>query len=81
MLKNLMYVTGYVSDQDRALAFYTDNLGLEKRSDYSGPEGRFLTVAPGGESVEIILWLGNPGPGPAVDAACGPIHECRDQRH
>ena len=26
MLKNLMYVTVYVSDQDRALAFYTDTL-------------------------------------------------------
>ena len=47
MLKDLMYVTVYVSDQDRALSFYTDNLGLEKRVDYSGPEGRFLTVAPG----------------------------------
>ncbi len=69
MLKNLMYVTVYVSDQDRALSFYTDNLGLEKRIDYSGPDGRFLTVAPAGESVEIILWPSNPGPGPAVDAA------------
>jgi catechol 2,3-dioxygenase-like lactoylglutathione lyase family enzyme len=69
MLKNLMYVTVYVSDQDRALAFYTENLGLEKRVDYSGPDGRFLTVAPGDESVEIILWPGNPGQGPAVDAA------------
>ena len=67
MLKNLMYVTIYVSDQDRALAFYTENLGLEKRIDYSGPEGRFLTVAPGGESVEMILWPGRPGQ--AADAA------------
>ncbi|HZD67541.1 MAG TPA: VOC family protein [Actinomycetes bacterium] len=69
MLKNLMYVTVYVSDQDRALAFYTEGLGLEKRVDYSGPDGRFLTVAPGDESVEIILWPGSPGQGPAVDAA------------
>jgi catechol 2,3-dioxygenase-like lactoylglutathione lyase family enzyme len=69
MLKNLMYVTVYVSDQDRALAFYTRNLGLQKRVDYSGPDGRFLTVAPGDESVEIILWPGVPGQGPAVDAA------------
>jgi catechol 2,3-dioxygenase-like lactoylglutathione lyase family enzyme len=69
MLKNLMYVTVYVSDQDRALAFYTDHLGLEKRIDYAGPDGRFLTVAPGGEPVEIILWPTTPGPGPTVDAA------------
>jgi catechol 2,3-dioxygenase-like lactoylglutathione lyase family enzyme len=69
MLKNLMYVTIYVSDQDRALAFYTENLGLEKRVDYTGPYGRFLTVAPGDESVEILLWPGNPGGGQVVDAA------------
>lgn len=61
MLKNLMYVTIYVSDQDRALAFYTEDLGLEKRVDYSGPDGRFLTVAPGDESVEILLWQGRQG--------------------
>ncbi|MFE2970684.1 VOC family protein [Streptomyces sp. NPDC059340] len=69
MLKNLMYVTVYVSDQDRALAFYTESLGLKKRVDYPGPDGRFLTVAPGDDSVEIILWPGNPGQGPAVDGA------------
>jgi catechol 2,3-dioxygenase-like lactoylglutathione lyase family enzyme len=78
MFKNLMYVTVYVSDQDRALAFYTEALGLEKRVDHSGPEGRFLTVAPGEESVEILLWPGSPGQGPAVDGAqpgivAGPI--------
>jgi catechol 2,3-dioxygenase-like lactoylglutathione lyase family enzyme len=68
MLKNLMYVTIYVSDQDRALAFYTEGLGLEKRIDYPGPDGRFLTVAPGNESVEILLWPGRSGQGPRVDA-------------
>jgi catechol 2,3-dioxygenase-like lactoylglutathione lyase family enzyme len=78
MLKNLMYVTIYVSDQDRALAFYTDGLGLQKRVDYSGPDGRFLTVSPGDESVEILLWPGRPGQAPLVDGAApavlpGPI--------
>jgi catechol 2,3-dioxygenase-like lactoylglutathione lyase family enzyme len=63
MLKNLMFVTIYVSDQDRALAFYTETLGLEKRADNPGPWGRFLTVAPGDESVEILLWPGTPGRG------------------
>lgn len=56
MLKHLMYVTVYVSDQSRALTFYTDQLGLEKRVDAQGPEGRFLTVAPEDASVEIVLW-------------------------
>lgn len=69
MFKKLMYVTVYVSDQDRALAFYTEGLGLEKRIDYTGPDGRFLTVAPVGESVEIILWKHDPGQRPAGDSA------------
>jgi catechol 2,3-dioxygenase-like lactoylglutathione lyase family enzyme len=58
MLKNLMYVTIYVSDLDQALAFYTDGLGLEKHIDHPGPDGRFLTVAPRDASVEILLWPG-----------------------
>ena len=61
MLKNLMYVTVSVSDQSRALTFYRDQLGLEKRVDAQGPDGRFLTVAPQDASVEIILWPNNPG--------------------
>jgi catechol 2,3-dioxygenase-like lactoylglutathione lyase family enzyme len=70
MLKNLMFATIYVSDQNRALAFYTDRLGLEKGADSPTPEGRFLTVAPADKSVQIVLWPGKPGqPGPAVDAA------------
>lgn len=87
MLKNLMYVTIYVTDQDRALAFYTEGLGLEKRIDYPGPDGRFLTVAPGNESVEILLWPGSPGQGPLVDATeprivPGPIFlQCDDLRN
>ena len=70
MLTNLMFATIYVSDQDRALAFYTDGLGLEKGADNPTPEGRFLTVASADKSVQIVLWPGKPGqPGPAVDAA------------
>ena len=38
MLKRLMYVTLYVSDQDRALEFYTERLGLQKRADNPHPE-------------------------------------------
>jgi catechol 2,3-dioxygenase-like lactoylglutathione lyase family enzyme len=68
MLKNLMYVTIYVTDQERALAFYTDGLGLETSADVPGPYGRWLTVAPADQSVQILLWPGNPGRGPSVDA-------------
>jgi len=48
-----------VSDQDRALAFYTEVLGFEKRADYQQPgRPRWLTVAPKGEEVELILVKG-----------------------
>ncbi|MFB7477216.1 VOC family protein [Kitasatospora sp. NPDC056184] len=56
MLTRVMYVTVYVTDQDRALRFYTEQLGLEKRIDHPGPEGRFLTVGAPGHPFEIILW-------------------------
>jgi catechol 2,3-dioxygenase-like lactoylglutathione lyase family enzyme len=69
MLKNLMYTVIYVTDQDRALEFYTEKLGLQKRIDHAGPDGRFLTVAPGDAQVEIILWPGTPGQGPVPGAA------------
>ncbi|WP_328349827.1 VOC family protein [Streptomyces sp. NBC_00457] len=56
MLTNIMYVTLYVTDQDRALRFYTEQLGLEERVDVSSPLGRFLTVGVPGSPVEILLW-------------------------
>jgi catechol 2,3-dioxygenase-like lactoylglutathione lyase family enzyme len=76
MLTRIMYVALYVSDLDRALAFYTEQLGLEKRVDVAGPDGRFLTVAPSGESVEILLWPGRPVRGAGLDASSvvpGPV--------
>jgi catechol 2,3-dioxygenase-like lactoylglutathione lyase family enzyme len=78
MLKNVMYVTIYVSDQNHALEFYTNALGLEKRVDYPGQEGRFLTVGVRGNPLEIVLWPGEisqgratPGSGPGT--VPGPI--------
>ncbi|MEU7065634.1 VOC family protein [Streptomyces sp. NPDC053429] len=56
MLTKIMYVTLHVTDQDRALRFYTEQLGLEKRIDHPGPDGRFLTVAVADSDLEIILW-------------------------
>jgi catechol 2,3-dioxygenase-like lactoylglutathione lyase family enzyme len=73
MLKNLMFVTIYVSDQDEALAFYTERLGLEKCADNPGPEGRFLTVAPSDKSVQILLWPRDPGQSPAATASAGSV--------
>lgn len=67
MLTNVMYTTLYVTDQDMALTFYTDGLGLEKRVDYPGAEGRFLTVGTASSPVEIILWEGDPVSPQAAD--------------
>ncbi|MFI2379442.1 VOC family protein [Streptomyces sp. NPDC018964] len=63
MLTSVMYVTINVTDQDRALRFYTDQLGLEKRTDHSGPEGRFLTVGVPGSAPELLLWPHGAGSG------------------
>ena len=54
MLTRLSHATAYVLDQDAALAFYTDKLGFEVRSDVSMGEAfegagagfRWLTVGP-----------------------------------
>jgi predicted enzyme related to lactoylglutathione lyase len=61
MLKKVVYVAVLVSDQDRALEFYTNVIGLEKRGDYPTPDGpRFLTVGVEGQDFELVLWPGTP---------------------
>jgi catechol 2,3-dioxygenase-like lactoylglutathione lyase family enzyme len=70
MLKQLTTVQVWVHDQDEALAFYTDKLGLELRDDVTVPEMgnfRWLTVGvPGQDDVAITL-MAVPGP-PVFDA-------------
>ena len=45
-----------VSDQERALAFYVDALGFEKRSDFASGDGsRWIEVAPRGSSIALAL--------------------------
>ena len=60
----------WVHDQDEALAFYTEKLGMEVRSDVTLAEMgdfRWLTVGPPGrEDVSIVL-MAIPGP-PVMDA-------------
>ena len=38
MLKKVVYVSLFVSDQDKALDFYTTKIGLEKRGDFPQPD-------------------------------------------
>jgi catechol 2,3-dioxygenase-like lactoylglutathione lyase family enzyme len=65
MLKQLTNVQVWVHDQDEALAFYTEKLGLELREDVTVPEMgnfRWLSVGvPGQDDVAITL-MAIPGP-------------------
>ena len=61
MFSKIMYVTVFVSDQDKALDFYMNSLGFQKHADYSGPEGRFVTIALKDQGFEVLLWRGSAG--------------------
>ena len=51
-----------VSDQERAIAFYTKVLGLEKRADIPmGNEYRWVEVAPAGAETSIAIVPPPPG--------------------
>ena len=66
MLINVVYVAVFVSDQDRALDFYTNVLGFEKRMESPTPDGpRFLTVGVKDQDLSLLLWPGTPGRGKA----------------
>jgi predicted enzyme related to lactoylglutathione lyase len=59
----------WVHDQDEALKFYTEQVGLEVRSDVTVPElgnFRWLTVAPPGQTEVAIVLMAIPGP-PVLD--------------
>ena len=59
----------WVHDQDEALAFYTEKLGFEVRSDVTLPEMgdfRWLTVGPAGQDDFAIVLMAIPGP-PMMD--------------
>jgi len=60
----LTHVQVWVHDQDEALAFYTDKLGMELREDVTVPEMgnfRWLSVGIPGQDVTITL-MAIPGP-------------------
>jgi predicted enzyme related to lactoylglutathione lyase len=55
----------WVHDQDEALAFYTEKLGMEIRSDVTLAElgdFRWLTVSPAGQEDVAIVLMAIPGP-------------------
>ena len=67
---NLSHAQLWVHDQDEALAFYTEKLGMEVRSDVTLAEMgdfRWLTVGPPGQEDVSIVLMAIPGP-PVMDA-------------
>ena len=67
MIKNISHSSVYVLDQDEALDFYVQKLGLEVKTDADLGFMRWLTVnVPGDPDREILLE--KPGP-PAIDEA------------
>ena len=56
MIDRLSHTTIFVLDQDRAKAFYTEQLGFELRTDITMGTFRWLTVGPSGQpDVELVL--------------------------
>ena len=65
MIKQLTNTQVWVHDQDEALAFYTDKLGLELREDVTVPElgnFRWLSVGVPGQPDVAITLMAVPGP-------------------
>jgi predicted enzyme related to lactoylglutathione lyase len=63
----------WVHDQDEALKFYTEKVGMEVRSDVTMPEMgnfRWLTVGPAGQDDVAIVLMAIPGP-PVMDEETG----------
>jgi predicted enzyme related to lactoylglutathione lyase len=53
----IKWTTQYVDDQEKALQFYTDKLGFQKKADFSNRDYRWLTVASpeDPQGVELLL--------------------------
>ncbi len=63
MITNLSHATMYVTNQEEALAFYTEKLGFEVRTDASFEGMRWLTVGPKGQKdLELVLMEPKPNP-------------------
>jgi len=46
-----------VSNQADSLAFFTEKVGFDKKTDVTGPGGhRYVTVGAKGQDLELVLW-------------------------
>jgi len=71
-----------VKDQDQAIAFYTEKLGLELRADipFGGSE-RWVEVAPAGASTTIALTSPRPGEATGIETRIALSTEDIDADH
>jgi lactoylglutathione lyase len=68
----------YVSDQQRALDFYTDVLGFRLVADQPmGPGARWIEVAPAGGETSLTLWT-PPGMEDRIGSFTGVVLACDD---
>jgi catechol 2,3-dioxygenase-like lactoylglutathione lyase family enzyme len=71
-----------VSDQDRAIEFYTDKLGFEKRADTPFGRGeRWVEVAPAGAASTIALVSLREGESAGIETRIGFTTEDVDADH
>lgn len=69
-------MTLFVSDQERAKAFYVDRLGFDVRTDQAVGENRWLEVVPPKGGTAVVLH--RPVPGTSPGAGDGIILESDD---
>jgi predicted enzyme related to lactoylglutathione lyase len=56
MIKEVPLIGVFVNDQEAAIDFYTEKLGLTKvQDDAYGPEARWITVSPAKSKIRIVL--------------------------
>src|ERR687887_1519924 len=81
-IKHVGTVIVPVSDQDRALEFYVDKLGFEKRTDTPYGEGeRWIEVAPPGAATTIALVPPREGEPAGIETRVGFTSEDIDADH
>ncbi len=78
MITHVRTVGVYVRDQQRALDFYVDKLGFEKRADEPmGPEARWIEVAPPGAQTVLVLYT-PPGLEDRIGTVSNLVFDCDD---
>lgn len=79
MLNHIEVTTVFVKDQDQAIDFYTNKLGLTLKIDVNMGETRWIEVVPEGAQTSITLALPFPGmPTEVIGGETGMIFDTSD---